>query len=383
MSDILRTENLAVGYGTRRVLEEICLHAEQRRILTLIGPNGAGKSTLLKTLIHQLPAVDGAIFLDGRPLAGMKEREIALCSAAVLTARPDPELMRCVDVVSAGRYPHTGRFGILTQNDRRAVWEAMALVGVEALAETDFARVSDGQRQRVLLARALCQEPRLLLMDEPTSFLDLRHKLDFLTLLRRLAREKGIAVVLSLHELELAQKFSDRVLCIKNGRVDRFGTPEDIFSGDYIAALYDLEAGRFDARFGSVEPQPTTGAPRVFVIGGGGGGIPVYRALHRLGLPFAAGVLSENDVETPVALALAAQVVTETAFEPVSRERVEAALAVLKTCEAAVCCLERFGTQNAANRALLNYARERGMLKTVEELEQEQSDRRGGYQPPV
>jgi len=368
MSDILRTDALAVGYGTHRVLEEISLHAEPGRILTLIGPNGAGKSTLLKTLIHQLPALDGAVFLDGRSLAGMKEREIALRSAAVLTGRPDPEWMRCADVVSAGRYPHTGRFGILTQNDRLAVREAMALVGVEALAETDFARVSDGQRQRVMLARALCQEPRLLLMDEPTSFLDLRHKLDFLTLLRRLAREKGIAVVLSLHELELAQKFSDRVLCLKNGRVDRCGTPEDIFSGDYIAALYGLEAGRFDPRFGSVEPQPVIGAPRVFVIGGGGGGIPVYRALHRLGLPFAAGVLGENDVETPVARALAAQVVTERAFEPVSRERVEDALAVLKTCEAAVCCVERFGAQNAANRILLDDARERGLLRRVEEL---------------
>ena len=293
----------------------------------------------------------------------MREREIARLSAAVLTERPEPELMTCFDVVSAGRYPHTGRLGILSETDRAKVDEAMAMVGVAALRDVDFTRISDGQRQRTLLARALCQEPRLLLMDESTSFLDLRHKLEFLSLLRTLARERGLAVLLSLHELELAQKFSDRVVCLRNGRVDRSGPPEEIFTGDYIERLYGVEHGRFDPRFGSVEPLPVEGAPRVFVIGGGGSGFAVYRALHRGGIPFAAGVLSENDVELPVARALGTAVITDRAFEPVGDEAVRRALETLKACDSVVCCLDRFGSQNAANRVLLDYAQAHGLLR--------------------
>lgn len=363
---VLYTEDLAVGYGSARVAKDIRLAAEPGQILTLIGPNGSGKTTLLKTLLHQLPPLAGAVYLDGRELAGMREREIARLSAAVLTERPEPELMTCFDVVSAGRYPHTGRLGVLAEDDRARVREAMAMVGVAELRDVDFTRISDGQRQRTLLARALCQEPRLLLMDEPTSFLDLRHKLEFLSLLRALAREKQLAVILSLHELDLAQKFSDRILCLRDGRVDRSGTPEEIFAGDYIETLYGVERGHYDVRFGSVEPLPPEGEPRVFVIGGGGAGIPVYRALHRRGIPFAAGVLPENDIEVPVARALSRAVVTDRAFEPIGDEAVESALALLRGCESAVCCLERFGSQNAANRRLLDAAREQGKLQVWE-----------------
>ena len=126
----------------------------------------------------------------------------------------------------------------------------MEKVGVSALADQDFNRVSDGQRQRVLLCRALCQEPRLLLLDEPTSFLDIRHKLEFLELLRALSREREIAVVMSMHELELVRRFADRVLCIRDGRVDREDTPEEIFTGGYIDALYGMEPGSYEGLFG-------------------------------------------------------------------------------------------------------------------------------------
>lgn len=242
------------------------------------------------------------------------------------------------------------------------------MVGVAPLRDVDFTRISDGQRQRTLLARALCQEPQLLLMDEPTSFLDLRHKLDFLTLLRRLTREKQLAVILSLHELELAQKFSDRVVCLRDGCVDRDGSPEEIFSGDYIGTLYGVENGRYDPRFGSVEPLPVPGAPRLFVIGGGGSGIPLYRALHRLGLPFAAGVLPENDLELPVAQALSDHVVTDRAFEPVGPEAEAQALDILCGCEGVLCRLEQFGSQIAANRRLWEYAREHGLLRELKDV---------------
>ena len=231
-------------------LKDVSFSVEPGQVYGFIGPNGAGKSTLLKTLMRALPPVRGEILLNGKSLNDYRERELARLSAAVLTGRPEPELMRCGEVVAAGRYPYTGRLGILTEADRRVVRESMEKVGVSALADLDFNRISDGQRQRVLLCRALCQEPRLLILDEPTSFLDIRHKLEFLHLLRALSREREIAVVMSMHELELVRRFADRVLCIRDGRVDRLGTPEEIFTGSYIDALYGMEPGSYEGLFG-------------------------------------------------------------------------------------------------------------------------------------
>ena len=249
MKALLYTDALAVGYGERSVVEDIALSAEPGKLLCLIGPNGAGKSTLLKTLLRAIPPTGGNITLAGKNLRDYRERELARLTAAVLTGRPEPELMRCGEVVAAGRYPYTGRLGILTETDRRVVRESMEKVGVAPLAELDFSRLSDGQRQRVLLARALCQEPRLLILDEPTSFLDIRHKLEFLGLLRGLVRERGLAVVMSMHELELVRRFADCALCIRDGRVDRIGTPAEIFAGSYIDALYGMAPGSYAGLF--------------------------------------------------------------------------------------------------------------------------------------
>ena len=367
MSELLYTDKLSVGYGDRTVVSDIALSAEPGQILCLIGPNGAGKSTLLKTLLRLLPPAAGAVYLEGKELRTYSERELARRSAAMLTGRPEPELMKSAEVVAAGRYPYTGRLGILSEEDRRVVRKSMEKVGVSELADTDFTHLSDGQRQRVLLARALCQEPRLLILDEPTSFLDIRHKLDFLQLLRELVRERQLAVVMSMHELELAQRFADRLLCIRDGRVDRAGSPEEIFSGGYIEQLYGLARGSYDALAGTAEAGRMEGAPQVFVIGGGGSGIPVYRLLQRLGIPFAAGVLPENDLDTPTAKALGVQVITDRANEPVSAARADEALKVLASCEYAV-CTTGFGSVNRENRRLLEYAGKRGMLRGMDEI---------------
>ncbi len=367
MNGILNTEKLTVGYGANPVVREICLTAQAGRILCLIGPNGAGKSTLLKTLIRQLPPLSGAVLLEGRSLESLRERELARKSAAVLTGKPSPELMLCGEVVAAGRYPYTGRLGLLRGEDRQIVRESMEMTETADLSDTDFTCISDGQRQRVLLARAICQQPRLLVLDEPTSFLDVRHKLEFLELLRKLARERGIAVVLSMHELDLAQKYSDFLLCIRDGHVDRSGTPEEVFRDGYIRELYGITRGNFDSLTGTAEAEAVRAAPRVFVLGGGGSGIPVYRALQRAGIPFAAGVLPENDLDVPTARALASVLLTDRANEPVSAARVEEALGVLEKCEKLICTAD-FGSVNAENRRLLEAARTGGKLCTIEEL---------------
>ena len=158
--------------------------------------------------------------------------------------------MTCGELVAMGRYPYTGRLGILSEEDRAVVRSSMEMTETAFLRDEDFTRISDGQRHRVLLARAICQQPKLLLLDEPTSFLDIRHKLEFLLLLRKLAETQNIAVVLSLHELDLAKKIPDRILCLKNGHVDREGPQGEIFRDDYIRRLFDVEEKTYIAVYG-------------------------------------------------------------------------------------------------------------------------------------
>jgi iron complex transport system ATP-binding protein len=150
--------------------------------------------------------------------------------------------------------------------------------------------------------------------------------------------------------------------------VDRIGPPEEIFRGNYIAELYGVEHGSYNAELGCVETEAVKGAPRVFVVGGGGSGIPAYRLLQRRGVPFAAGVLPENDADLPIAKALATEVVTDKAFEPVSAEAVDRALALAESCEKVVCAAEHFGSMTTENRRILDRAKEKGNLLTEAEL---------------
>ena len=293
----VETKEMTVGYRGVPLIRDIALRVHRGEILTLIGPNGSGKSTILKSLIRQLALIGGTVYLDGKSLQTLPERDLARTMSVLLTEHVRPELMTCWDVAAAGRYPYTGRLGLLSDEDRAKVDEALALVGADELADRDFSCISDGQRQRVLLARAICQEPEVIVLDEPTSFLDIRYKLELLTVLKQLVREKQVAVILSLHEIDLAQKLSDRLICVHNGRIERCGTPEQVFTGDYIRTLYDLERGTYNEQFGSLELERVTGEPRVFVIGGGGSGTALYLIQQRRGNPFAEGVLPENDVE--------------------------------------------------------------------------------------
>lgn len=357
--DYIWTENMTVGYGKTPLIRQIGIHVRAGEIVTLIGPNGAGKSTILRSVIRQLGLLEGTVYLDGMPMKGMGEREIAKRMSILMTERIHPELMTCEDVVGTGRYPYTGRMGILTAEDRGKVREAMELVHAWDLASRDFSQISDGQKQRILLARAICQDPSVIVLDEPTSFLDIRHKLELLTILKDLVRRKKVAVLMSLHELDLAQKLSDYIVCVKGEYIERCGTPEEIFTSSYITGLYGITKGSYYAEFGCLEMEPVKGKPQVFVIGGNGSGIPVYRRLQRMGIPFAAGILHENDVDYPIARALASQVISEAPFEPIREETYDRAAEVLASCGQVICCLKEFGTLNDKNRKLAELGRDK------------------------
>ena len=358
----LRTENLAAGYDGKAWIREISIHASRGEIVTLIGPNGAGKSTILKSIAGQLKPVGGVVSLDGRPREQWPETEIARRMAVMMTERTQPELMTCFDVAAMGRYPHTGRFGTLSEADRKVVWHALDMVHAKELADRDFSRISDGQRQRILLARAICQQPQIILLDEPTSFLDILHKMELLTILKTLVREKQVAVLMSMHELDLAQKVSDYIVCVGENKIWKCGTPEEIFTETCMEELFGIPGGSYCAEYGSVELPAAAGTPEVFVIGGNGSGIPVYRQLQRQGIPFAAGVLHKNDLDYPVAKALAVQVVSEQPYEVIREETYEEALRVMKVCGKVILCVQEFGSGNRKNKELAQWAEQNRML---------------------
>ena len=246
----LRAENLSAGYGKKEVLRDLAFQVRPGEITALVGPNGAGKSTLLKTVARQLEPLRGTVYLGETDWRTVREKDAARRMSVILTERPKAELMTCFDVAAMGRYPYTGSLGLLTEEDRRKVLETMELVGVKELRDLEISRVSDGQRQLVMLARAICQEPEVLVMDEPTSYLDIRHKIAFLTVLRSLVQERRIAVLVSLHELELAERAADTVICVREGRADRIGRPADVLTEDYIETLYGMQPGSYRAFFG-------------------------------------------------------------------------------------------------------------------------------------
>lgn len=235
---------LCVGYGSKTVVKDIEITLPKGEILSLIGPNGAGKSTVLKSIAGQMALLGGTVWLGKDTLHDLGESGLAKKLSVVFTERLRAELKSCRDVVATGRYPYTGWFGVLSREDWRIVDEVMRITGTTKLGGLDFDRISDGQRQRVMLARAICQEPEIVILDEPTSYLDIRHKLEFLDLLERLRRERGLTVIMSLHELELAKIVSDKILCLKGAYVERYGTPEEVFSSDFIERLFGIDEER-------------------------------------------------------------------------------------------------------------------------------------------
>lgn len=218
----IKMKDLAVGYQGNALISGINLKIKKGEIVTLIGPNGAGKSTILKSITRQLKLIGGEVYIDSEEIRKLSYKEMAVKAAVMLTERMKPELMTCHDIVATGRYPYTGRLGILSREDERKVDEALEAVHTQELGIRNFQEISDGQRQRVLLARAICQEPEVMILDEPTSYLDIRHKLELLAILRKMAKENGITVIMSLHEIDLAQKISDQVICVKGRPVAEF-----------------------------------------------------------------------------------------------------------------------------------------------------------------
>jgi len=258
---VLRVEGLSAGYPDRTVIEDLDLRFEPGAITMIIGANACGKSTLLSTLARVQPPLAGRVTLDGDDVAGIPRRRFAR-SVGLLPQQPTaPDGLTVAELVARGRHPHRGMFQRWNDQDAARVDAAMARTGVAALADRAVGDLSGGQRQRVWIAMALAQDPRILLLDEPTTYLDLSHQIEVLDLLRELNRTDGTTIVAVLHELNLAARYADDLIVMCEGRVVAHGRPSAVLDRAVVAEAFALDA--------LVMPDPLTQTPLIIPVPGG------------------------------------------------------------------------------------------------------------------
>ncbi len=357
---VLLCRDLTVGYKNKAVLSGLKLDFEEGAFISLLGPNGAGKTTLLRTLSRHLDPLGGYIEVLGRPLSSTSAMDLAKVMAVVLTDKVSPPLFTVFEFVALGRYPHTDFLGRLGKRDNRVVMDALASVHAEELAPRQFADLSDGERQKALVARALAQQPRLLLLDEPTIHLDLKHRVEVMAILRDLCRTQSITVVASLHDVDVAAKVSDRVALIKDGGLSGWGPPEAVLTGGAVADLYDFRGADFDRRLGSIELRGDGSRGRAFVAGGMGSGALVYRLLAKRGFSIVTGVLHENDLDFYVSRSLGADCLSVSPMVEVNGDSIHAAAERVKECDLVIDCGFEVGNLNQANLEIPRMALENG-----------------------
>lgn len=351
----LNTENLCVGYENKVIVDDINIKLIKGENLCLLGPNGAGKTTILRTLSKLLNPIKGTVYIEGQNIKDIQNKELSKKMSVVLTNKFNGGLMTVFDVVSMGRYPYTGFFGYLGKKDREKIFEALKTVNAEDIAKSYFDELSDGQKQKVLVARALVQEPDVIVLDEPTTHLDIKHRLELIEILRKLTKEKGITVILSLHEIDMALKSCDKVALVNKGKIIAYGTPEDVVDEKTIEELYEIKEANFNNLLGSIELS-NSNKPKAFVIGGSGYGASIYRVLTKYNIGFYTGVLHENDIDYEIARTIGLPILKENAFEEIKDENIKKAQEMIDNVPFVIDSACPIGDINKNNLQLIFYA---------------------------
>ena len=254
----ISAQNLTYEVEGKTLLDGVDLHADRGQLVGLIGPNGAGKTTLLRTISGILRHRQGSVRLEGSDLTSLSPRDVAATLALVPQIAPYTYGFTSIELVLMGRYPHLGRFEIEGREDDRIARDAMRLTETEQFSDRTLDTLSGGERQRVFVARALAQQPRILLMDEPTANLDVLHQLKVLDLVRQLV-DDGLTAVAAIHDLNMAARYCDKLVLLSDGRVLAEGTPNEVLTPETIESAFGVRS--------AVYQDPVTGSPAISLIG--------------------------------------------------------------------------------------------------------------------
>jgi iron complex transport system ATP-binding protein len=258
-SHSLSTEALTLAYGDRVIVDDLELHVPPGRITAIVGANGCGKSTLLRALARLISPKTGQVVLDGKALHARPSKEVARTLGLLPQSPIAPEGIAVADLVGRGRHPHQKLLARWSARDYEVVAQSLSATGTDDLADRSVDELSGGQRQRVWIAMALAQETDILLLDEPTTFLDVAHQVEVLDLLTDLNRDRGTTIVMVLHDMNLAARYADHLFALRAGRVIASGAPGEVMTSELIREVFDLDA--------LVVPDPVSGAPIVLPRG--------------------------------------------------------------------------------------------------------------------
>src|SRR6266536_2605253 len=351
----LVVEGVTFGYGREPLLYNVHVQVQACEMVGLLGPNGSGKTTLLRLLSGVYRPQHGRILLEGHDLLQWSRRTVARRIAVVPQELHMPFAFTVEQMVSLGRTPFVDFWGSLGARDKNMVKDALQAAAIESLADRIFNHLSGGERQRVMIAMALAQEPRLLLLDEPTSHLDIRFQIETLELVQRLNWERVVTVIAAMHDLNLAARYFPRLLLFQRGIVSDAG-PAEVLEPGLLSRVYgvDVQVGILrGAEHLSVLPPDEKGKvrshalqPQVHVIAGGGSGALLMRALADLHIPFATGALNIGDSDHTLALRLAADIITEQPYAPIAPETLARVQNSLAHVEVLLLCPTPIGPGN-------------------------------------
>lgn len=354
---LLDVDGVTFGYDRQPLLYNVGMQVKAGEIIGLLGPNGSGKTTLLRLVSGVLRPQAGNIYLQGRDLRQWGRRAVAQRIAVVPQSLHMPFAFTVEQMVSLGRTPFINFLGAFSKRDQSVVLDAMHATDVERIAAHTFNELSGGEQQRVLIAMALAQEPLLLLLDEPTTHLDIRYQIEVLELSRQLNRERGVTVIAAMHDLNLAARYFSRLLLFQRGIVAD-ASPAEVLEPGLLNRVYGVQVQvgiMRGSEYLSVTPPGNKASesdqltqPRVHIMAGGGSGELLMRALADARIPFSAGVLNIGDSDHTLALRLAGNVITEQPYAPISPTAIEHLRDSLARVSLLIICPMPIGPGNVA-----------------------------------
>lgn len=357
--EMLRFEHVTLSYGERDVIKDFSCSIEEGEFVSLIGPNGSGKSTLIHAITGMLACKSGSIYIKGKNNDAMTSKERAQIAAVVPQNFQASFAFKAKEIVAMGRHPFLKRMQSESEEDYRIIDEAMAETGTLHLRERKITQLSGGERQRIIISSALAQQPQLLIVDEPTNHLDIQYNLEVMQLMRRLNKEKGITIFAVLHDINMAARFSDRIIVLNNGEKIEDGKARDIIKEDILKPVYKIDlvvrenqltdSAEIVALRSNKTAKRMTNGKKIHVICGGGSGGYWLEHFHNKGWDVSSGVLNVNDSDYELCRSLGIEVISEKPYCDISEEAFDTNLRAMEEADVVLLADLDVGHSNLKN----------------------------------